>query len=80
MKETHPTFPPHSLLSREQLLQLPLFLRRTVCYLYQLTEPLHKLNPDISELQRVCVCFFSSPLYSHSISRERAATGSVIWL
>lgn len=34
-----------------------LFLCRTVCYLYQLTEPLHKLNPNIYKLQ--CVCFLS---------------------
>lgn len=41
-----------------------LFLCRTVCYLYQLTEPLHKLNPNIYKLQ--CVFFFFF-FHSHTI-------------
>lgn len=51
----------------------PLFsLCRTVCYLYQLTEPLHKLNPNISKLQ--CGFFFIPSHYLHRVSWERAAT------
>lgn len=40
-----------------------LLLCRTVCYLYQPTEPLHKLNPNISKPQ--CVVFFFFFKLSH---------------